>query len=279
MINGQMDDLRQVLLRHERFSWQDYRPQSPADKLLLLRVMGSKWFKNCLQHEAGSLDIAELLLHHDASIVDRNDDNGRTALYLASSQGNIIMVSKLILADADVTARSNDGSMPRHLAAQHGVIKVTRLLLDKDASNDSRDNNNQTPETTARRNGHSNIVQLLRTYPDPDQVVSTKTAQPNESQRTLSEMFRRFAWPSIYGNCRVRRMSMFEILPARSRNVRKICQTTIGTTIGMFPGAIKEETELLTRVDDDIGEIAMIKRLLQDQDDVCVLMRANVHHV
>ena len=44
-------------------------------------------------------------------------------------------------------------------------------------------------------------------------------------------------------------------------------------TIKIFPDAIKQETDLLVRIDDIVAEISMIKRVHQDQDHVCVSMR------
>lgn len=50
-------------------------------------------------------------------------------------------------------------------------------------------------------------------------------------------------------------------------------KTTLGKTLKIFPDAIKQETELLVRVDDIVNEISMIKRVQQDQDHACVSMR------
>jgi hypothetical protein len=51
-------------------------------------------------------------------------------------------------------------------------------------------------------------------------------------------------------------------------------KSALGTTMKKFPDAVRKETNLLVRIDDIVGEIAMIKRVLQDQDYVCVLVRA-----
>lgn len=68
-MNGQMDALKQSLLPHKQFSWKDYKPQTPEDRLLSHTrqcwlefcddcsisdpVIG---FKNYSQHEARFLE-------------------------------------------------------------------------------------------------------------------------------------------------------------------------------------------------------------------------------
>ncbi|KAK3899739.1 hypothetical protein C8A05DRAFT_36634 [Staphylotrichum tortipilum] len=56
-------------------------------------------------------------------------------------------------------------------------------------------------------------------------------------------------------------------------------KSNLGTTITQFPDAIKQETELLVRVDDIVNEISMIRRVQQDQDHVCILLRIAAHQM
>jgi uncharacterized protein with von Willebrand factor type A (vWA) domain len=77
--------------------------------------------------------------------------------------------------------------------------------------------------------------------------------------------------PVITGSCSSHQQQSHEA----TRCYEKF-RTALGSAVKIFPDAIKEETELLVRIDDIIDEISMIKRVHEDQDHVCVALR--IHH-
>jgi ankyrin repeat protein len=61
-----------------------------------------------------NLEIAEPILEHGAS-VNASTCNLSTPLHLACSKGHVQMVKLLIVKEADIEARDNDGRAPLHM--------------------------------------------------------------------------------------------------------------------------------------------------------------------
>jgi hypothetical protein len=63
-----------------------------------------------------------------ATVAMRNDD-GNTALHLASSAGNLSMCQLLISAKAGLDIAGEDGDTPLHLASYYGHADVCACLV------------------------------------------------------------------------------------------------------------------------------------------------------
>ncbi|KAM0809220.1 putative Ankyrin repeat domain-containing protein 50 [Seiridium cardinale] len=94
--------------------------------------------------------------------LDREDNFGRTALYMAAWQGHKKTVELLLeTGRATLSVRDYRGRSPLLAAACEGHEAVVRLLLEKNAEIESKDNEDRTPLSWAAREGHEVIVRLL----------------------------------------------------------------------------------------------------------------------
>jgi len=93
--------------------------------------------------------------------VRARDDDERTPLHGAASDGATKAVGILIGRGAEVDARDKYGATPLHLAAKNGCLAVAALLVTKGASLTKTDNSGQTPIDSARSNRHWRLAQLF----------------------------------------------------------------------------------------------------------------------
>ena len=111
--------------------------------------------------EGGLIDIADLLLKHDATDVDLPDFSGNSALSIASYNGQMEIVRLLLQRGADVNLRNGSGTSSFHQAAKNGHLDIARYLLECGADIDSCDKDGQTPLHSASQQGHIEIAELL----------------------------------------------------------------------------------------------------------------------
>ncbi|MFF2849366.1 ankyrin repeat domain-containing protein [Streptomyces sp. NPDC058001] len=101
--------------------------------------------------------------------VDAVDEDGRTALYVASVQGEAAIVRLLLAGGADPGRLSADADLPLCAAACGGYAEVVRALLGAGALPDLREEFGFTALTWAVRWGHGETVEvLLDGGADPD---------------------------------------------------------------------------------------------------------------
>ena len=81
--------------------------------------------------------------------IDKTDENGGTALSLATLVGKIKTARFLIEKGADVDHRNNDGNRALHGAAFLGQRDAVELLLDSGADVNARNNKGETPLDTS----------------------------------------------------------------------------------------------------------------------------------
>ena len=105
-------------------------------------------------------DIVRLLIDNGAD-VDAKDDNGKTALILATMGGRTDMVDLLIKADADMDAKSNYGNTAMMMACDRGDTDIVRLLIDNGADMDAKDNHGYTAMMIAIEMGYSSHKDIL----------------------------------------------------------------------------------------------------------------------
>jgi ankyrin repeat protein len=174
----------------------------------------------------GHLAIADKLLKHDPSIVDLPDKDGYTPLHDACRQDKAAMVEKLILAEANVTARTNGRSTPLHLAAQSNALGAAGVLLRAGASTTARNGANQTPADVAQRKGYNEMVELLRAPPKVENrlaLIGTRlqVSFPTPSQQEASKAFSGFVWPSIDRGYGFDSFSVFDMLYGDDPRLKK----------------------------------------------------------
>jgi ankyrin repeat protein len=93
--------------------------------------------------------------------IEARDDNGDTALILASTAGQALIVRKLMEAGAETEARNKNGETALWRAASAGAVAVMRELLDHNACVDAADQPGMTPLGAALAGWHYEAARLL----------------------------------------------------------------------------------------------------------------------
>jgi len=89
------------------------------------------------------------------------DQNGRTPLNLASTQGDVEIMDALIANGARVNQLSQDGWTSLHLASENGYLVAVQHLVEKGAKLDIPIQNGDTPLHLAAALGHPEVVRYL----------------------------------------------------------------------------------------------------------------------
>jgi len=123
-----------------------------------------------LASEQGDIGAVQRLLDQAISVHVR-DAQGRTGL-LAATQGNHIEVAKLLIeAGADVNAQSDIKDSPYLLAGARGYLNILRMTLDHGADLNSTNRYGGTALIPACERGHVETVrELLNTNIDVNHV-------------------------------------------------------------------------------------------------------------
>uniref|UniRef100_A0A6C0AUX0 Uncharacterized protein n=1 Tax=viral metagenome TaxID=1070528 RepID=A0A6C0AUX0_9ZZZZ len=120
-----------------------------------------------------TLEVRELV--HDTSSklkdkpidLDKQDEYGRTSLYIASEKGNADVVKLLVDAGANVNKRDKNENSPLHIASYMGHIDVLKVLLSVDNIDvNVREKTGVRPIQFAAGYGHLGAVEALLTHPD-----------------------------------------------------------------------------------------------------------------
>nr|XP_061826937.1 ankyrin repeat domain-containing protein 50 [Nerophis lumbriciformis]XP_061826939.1 ankyrin repeat domain-containing protein 50 [Nerophis lumbriciformis] len=118
------------------------------------------------------LDMATVLIEKGGVPMESRDSEGRTAVHVASWQGNVDMVVLLLKHGANPNAQDTEGRPPLHSVAWTGNSEVGHHLLAKSGINiDLACNQGATALSIAAQQGHANIVSmLLERGANPDHV-------------------------------------------------------------------------------------------------------------
>ena len=109
----------------------------------------------------GDAEKVRTLLRSRRVRADISMANGRTALHVAASLGNLDTCRALIEYDAEVNENDLDGISPLHLAAQNGHVEVAELLLKHGAMVDAYDERGATALHLAAMHSHEEMCKLL----------------------------------------------------------------------------------------------------------------------
>jgi len=109
----------------------------------------------------GQLEMARLLLEHDAGVNEQNK-NGDTPLKLAADKGLSELVKLLLVKGADINTPDNFGRTALRRAASSGHLKVVNLLLETNKTDiNKRDEGGVTALGNAVAFGYLKITELL----------------------------------------------------------------------------------------------------------------------
>ncbi len=108
----------------------------------------------------GNTDTARLLIESKAA-VDKADKGGASPLYTASAWGKTDTVRLLIEGKAAVDKAEKDGATPLHAASQEGKTDTARLLIESKTAVDKAQKDGATPLLLASYGGETNTARLL----------------------------------------------------------------------------------------------------------------------
>lgn len=103
--------------------------------------------------------VIDLLLNDKRIDVDLSNKNGETPLMIASIQGNLPLVQRLV--HKNHAAIDHIAWTPLHYACARGNLSVVEFLLSEGAIVDSRSLNDTTPLMMAVQSGNEQVVKLL----------------------------------------------------------------------------------------------------------------------
>lgn len=101
------------------------------------------WTALMLASDSDHFEVVQALLANGAD-VNAKDRRGWTALMLASRTGSLDVAQALLAKGADVNAKTGDGTTALMLASAGGRLEIVRELLAKGADVDARDANGHT---------------------------------------------------------------------------------------------------------------------------------------
>lgn len=111
----------------------------------------------------GAAELVEKLIETGADI-DCADNYGTTAFNIASYNGNMEIVKALIKAGANLDHQNKIGITALNGAAKMGHGEIVKLLLKEGANPGLKNKEGQSPLDRAREDGHRDIVSLLKKY-------------------------------------------------------------------------------------------------------------------
>jgi len=132
-----------------------------------------------LAAELGHLDIVTILLQHASHLLgNKQDKDGKTALYVAAESGFTDVVETLSEYDEEQTTTDNDNKNPLYVAVEQGHTDTVNFLIENYSSPlddkwqkqqiNQKDINGKTPLNVAARKGYTKIVTILL---DTEQVT------------------------------------------------------------------------------------------------------------
>jgi len=114
---------------------------------------------------AGKNDLTQVQnLLEQGTDVNAKDDNGVTALMMASVMGHVEVVKRLLDKGADVSAKDNDGVTALTGTSFEGHFDVAKLLVEKGADVNIKSKDGDTALMAGSAKGHTKIVELLKAH-------------------------------------------------------------------------------------------------------------------
>ncbi|KAM9098313.1 ankyrin repeat domain-containing protein 55 [Sarcophilus harrisii] len=150
--------------------WAAFHNQPQHTQILLQKgadpTLVDKDFRTALHWAAqsGNKILCSIILRHQEgqSIINYDDENGKTCVHIAAAAGYSDIISELAkVPDCNLQALDVDDRTPLHWAAAAGKADCVQLLLQLGMDSSPRDINENTPLTYAMRCGHTACINLL----------------------------------------------------------------------------------------------------------------------
>jgi len=124
-----------------------------------MALFGAYW--NNVARAAAANDAAKVREMVGEASPNQVDDQGRTGLQIAATNGNLQIAAILIKAGANLDLKDKLGNTALHLASDRNQVEMAQLLIDVGASLDADNRNGMTPLMVAASRGNAAIVQAL----------------------------------------------------------------------------------------------------------------------
>ena len=102
------------------------------------------------------------LLIQKKNIINEKDQNGRSLLHIASTNGHLEVCSFLLENGANVNEFDNNHCIPLHSAVYHGHENIIKLLISYGADVNQKNDFGETPEEEAPSNKYKDIIKECR---------------------------------------------------------------------------------------------------------------------
>ena len=109
--------------------------------------------------ENGLIELAQTLLERNVEVDPQNEES--TPFLRALRYGYLDIARLLLDHDANVHVHDKYGTNPLHFAAENGLLDVAQILLERSVDVNSQNYHGSTPLLLASEFGHPDVVQLL----------------------------------------------------------------------------------------------------------------------
>ncbi|CAG2198976.1 unnamed protein product [Mytilus edulis] len=153
--------------RHRFLSNLQHMPQH--DQQRLVNVVDKEFQINCvfLCCIIDDIDFLRWALTQNAN-VNKVSEDGSSALFVASSDGQVHIIKELITHNADVNLCNRNGESPLHIACQNGHTPAVRELLKHHPDLNQHDIKGKTAIYSACQNNHLSVVRELLKHTELD---------------------------------------------------------------------------------------------------------------
>ncbi|XP_042731238.1 ankyrin repeat domain-containing protein 55 [Lagopus leucura] len=144
-----------------------------------------KDFKTALHWavQTGNRILCSIILDHyqGPSIINYDDENGKTCMHIAAAAGYSDIISQLAkVPECNLQALDVDDRTPLHWAAAAGKADCVKTLLELGIDSSPRDINENTPLTYAMYCGHTACIKLLSQENSRSELVHQFPSQNNK---------------------------------------------------------------------------------------------------
>ncbi|KAM6289983.1 ankyrin repeat domain-containing protein 55 [Aegotheles albertisi] len=144
-----------------------------------------KDFKTALHWavQSGNRILCSIILDHyqGPSIINYDDENGKTCMHIAAAAGYSDIISELAkVPECNLQALDVDDRTPLHWAAAAGKADCVQTLLELGIDSSPRDINENTPLTYAMYCGHAGCIKLLSQESSRSEPVHQFPSQNNK---------------------------------------------------------------------------------------------------